>query len=156
MLGSGAGRRTPSGVSPKSRGAESPPLTCWLDAAQDVVGLLGCERTLVGHVQLFIHQHSQVLLGRVAFNPVIPQPVLIPGVALTLMQDLALGLVDPHDVHTGPLLQLVQVLLDGIPSFWCVNCTTQLGVICKRAEGALNLAKSLMKMLNSSGPSTDP
>jgi len=56
----------------------------------------------------------------------------------------------------GPLLKLVQVPLDGIPSFWCVNCTTQLGVICKLAEGALGLTKSLMKMLNSAGPSKDP
>ncbi|KAK4816284.1 hypothetical protein QYF61_014582 [Mycteria americana] len=28
-----------------------------LDAAQDTVGLLGCERTLPAHVQLFIHQY---------------------------------------------------------------------------------------------------
>jgi len=72
------------------------------------------------------------------------------------MQDLALGLVESHEVHTGPLLELVLVPLDGIPSFWCVNCTTQLAVICKLAEGALKLAKSLMKMLNSTSPSTDP
>jgi len=61
-------------------------------------------------------------------------------VALTQLQDLALGLVELHVVHTGPLLELVQVPLDGIPSFWLVNCTTQLGVICKPAEGALDLA----------------
>jgi len=72
------------------------------------------------------------------------------------MQDLALGLVEPHEVHTGPLFRLVQVPLDGILSCWCVSCTTQLGVICKLGEGALNLAKSLMKMLNSIGPSIDP
>ncbi|KAJ7395165.1 hypothetical protein BTVI_157294 [Pitangus sulphuratus] len=34
--------------------------------------------------------------------------------------------------------ELVQVPLDGIPSFRCVNCTTQPGVICKLAEGALD------------------
>jgi len=68
---------------------------------------------------------------------------------------LALPLVEPHEVHTGPALQLVQVPLDGTPSFWCV-CTTQLGVICKLAEGALNLVMSLMKILNSTGPSMDP
>jgi len=72
------------------------------------------------------------------------------------MQDLALSLVEPHEVHTGPFLELVQVPLDGIPSFWCVSCTTQLGVVCKLAEGALDLTKSLMKMLNSTGPRTDP
>ena len=39
-----------------------------------------------------------------------PQSVLIAGVALTHMKDLALHLVEPHEVHTGPLLELVQVL----------------------------------------------
>ena len=38
----------------------------------------------------------------------------------------------------GPFLKLVQVPLDGIPSFCCINCTTQLSVICKLAEGALD------------------
>jgi len=37
------------------------------------------------------------------------------GVALTQMQDPALDLVEPHKVHTGPFLKLVQVPLDGIP-----------------------------------------
>ncbi|KAK4831029.1 LOW QUALITY PROTEIN: hypothetical protein QYF61_014917 [Mycteria americana] len=106
------------------------------DAAQDTVGFLGCECTLSAHVQLFIHQYPQVLLHRAALNPFIPQPVLIPGVAPT--QDPALGLVEPHEVPMGPLLQLVQVPLDGIPSLRRVNHTTQLGVICKLAEGALN------------------
>jgi len=44
----------------------------------------------------------------------------------------------------GPSLRLVQVLLDGIPSSWCVNCTTQLGVICKLAEGALHLSDEVI------------
>ncbi|KAK4822266.1 hypothetical protein QYF61_012105 [Mycteria americana] len=48
--------------------------------------------------------------------PSSPKPVLIPGVALTHVQDLALGLVEPHEVHMGPLLELVQVPLDGILS----------------------------------------
>jgi len=77
------------------------------------------------------------------------------GVAPTHMQDLALGLVESRKVHTGLFLELVQVPLDGIRSFWHVNCTIQLGVICKLAEGALDLTKSLMKMLNSTGPSMD-
>ncbi|KAK4823530.1 hypothetical protein QYF61_003039 [Mycteria americana] len=95
-----------------------------LDAAQGTVGILGCEHTLPAHVQLFIHQY--------------PQPILIVGLALTQVQDPALGLVEPHEVHTGPLLKLVQVPLNGIPSLRRVNCTTQLGVICKPAECALD------------------
>jgi len=52
----------------------------------------------------------------------------------------------------GPFLKLVQVPLDGIPPLRCVDRTTQLGVISKLAEGALDpLSVSLMKMLNSAG-----
>jgi len=125
-------------------------------AAQEMAGLLGWERTLLGHVQLFINRSPQVLLSRAVLNPFIPQPVLIPGVALTQVRDPALGLFERHEVHTGPLLELVQVPLDGILSLWRVSCTPQLGVICKLAEGALNVTKSLMKMLNSTCPSMDP
>ncbi|KAK4826723.1 LOW QUALITY PROTEIN: hypothetical protein QYF61_010976 [Mycteria americana] len=113
-----------------------------LDAAQDTAGLLGCERTLLGHVQLFIHQYPKVLLRRAALDHIIPQPVLKPRIAPT--QDPALGLAEPHEVHPGPLLQLVQVALDDIPSFWRVSCTTQLGVICKLAEGALNITVNVI------------
>jgi len=38
-----------------------------------------------------------------------PQPVLIPGAALTQVQDLMFGLVEPHEVHMGLILQLAQV-----------------------------------------------
>jgi len=54
------------------------------------------------------------------------------------VQDPAFGLVELHDVHIGPVPKLVQVPLDVIPSFWCVNHTIQLGVICRLAEGALD------------------
>lgn len=37
-----------------------------------------------------------------------------------------------------PLFEHVQVHLDGIPSFYCIKCTTQLGIIGKLAEDALN------------------
>ncbi|KAK4820330.1 hypothetical protein QYF61_023563 [Mycteria americana] len=81
---------------------------------------------------------SSTSTPKAALNHIIPQPVLIPGIAPSQVQDLALGLVEPHEVHTGSLLELIQVPLDGIPSFWRVSCTTQLGVICKLAEGALD------------------
>ena len=126
------------------------------DAAQDTVGLLGCKHTLVTCVQLCIHQYPQVLLSRVALNPFIPQPVLIAGVAPTQMQDLGPGLVEPREADTDQPLHVFQVPLDGILSFWLVNCITQLGAISRLAEGALNLTKSLVKILNSISPSTDP
>ncbi|KAK4828837.1 hypothetical protein QYF61_000894 [Mycteria americana] len=53
------------------------------DAAQDMVGLLGCERTLSAHVQLFVHLCPQVLFRRAALDHIIPQPVLKPRIAPT-------------------------------------------------------------------------
>ena len=38
----------------------------------------------------------------------------------------------------GPLLLPVQVLLNAFPSFQGTDCTTQLGVLCKLDEGALD------------------
>ncbi|KAK4826033.1 hypothetical protein QYF61_003854 [Mycteria americana] len=67
------------------------------------------------------------------------QPVLVLGIALTPLQDFALGLVELHEVHMGPPLKSVKAPLDGITSPQCVDRTTQLGVIGKLAEGALNL-----------------
>jgi len=66
------------------------------------------------------------------------QSVHIPGVALTRVQHIALGLVDPSWVYLDPTFKLVKVPLDGIPSICCINCTTQLGVVFKFAEGALD------------------
>ena len=103
-----------------------------------MIVLLGCKCTLSAHVQLFIHQYPQVLLGRTGLNPFIPQPVLIVGFAPTQMQDLALGIVELHEVHTGPPLKPVWVPLDVILSFRHVNGTTQLDVTYKLAKGALS------------------
>ena len=58
-------------------------------------------------------------------------PVLIAGFAPTQMQNLALGLVELHEVHTGPLLELVQV-----PQ--ACQLHTHLGVICKLADDAFD------------------
>ena len=62
----------------------------------------------MAYIQLFIHQYTQVLLGRAALNPFIPQPVLVSGVAPTQVQDPTLGPVEPHEVHTGPFLNLLR------------------------------------------------
>jgi len=82
--------------------------------------------------------YPQVLLGRTALNHFIPQPVLIPGVALTQVQDTTFDHVEPHEVHTGSLPEPVKIPLDGIPSLRRVECSMQLGVVNKFAEGALN------------------
>lgn len=57
--------------------------------------------------------------------PLITQSVLVFGIALTQVQDLALGRIELHEVPTGYSLKP----LDDIPSLQQVNCTTQLSVI---------------------------
>jgi len=69
-----------------------------------------------------------------------PQPVLILGIAPTHVQDPALALDEPHEVHMGPLVELVQVPLDGVLSLGRVDCTTRLGVICRLVESAIDPA----------------
>jgi len=59
------------------------------------------------------------------------------------MQDLALDLVEPHEVHTGPPLKLVKVPLEDIPYLQHFDNT-----IYEPAECALNPALLLMKILN--------
>ncbi|KAJ7418070.1 hypothetical protein BTVI_30587 [Pitangus sulphuratus] len=54
------------------------------------------------------------------------------------LRELILPLYSALEVPKDPLLELVQVSLDGIPSFRCVNHTTQLGVTCKFADSTLS------------------
>jgi len=84
------------------------------------------------------NQYPHILFLRAALNPSFAQPVFVLGIAPTQVQDLALGLVELHEVHTGPPLKPVRVPLDGMPSLQRVDHTTHLGVISKFAEGALN------------------
>lgn len=51
----------------------------------------------------------------------------------------ALVLVESHEGDLDPLTELVQVPQDGILSFCCVSCTTELCIIYKSAEGSLDL-----------------
>jgi len=88
------------------------------DAAQDMVGLLGCKGTLLCHTELLVNQHPHVLLSRAALNPFSAQPVFVFGIAQTHVQDFALGLVELPDVCTGPHLKPVKVPLDGISLFY--------------------------------------
>jgi len=116
------------------------------DAAQDTVGCLGCERTLLAHVQLFIQQYPRVL-GMAAFNPFVSQPVLITGVASTHVQDLTLGL-------SGSYRPISQVCPG--PCGWhrvLLVCQLHHSAWCQSADllkvHLILLSKSLMKMLNS-------
>ncbi|KAK4816774.1 hypothetical protein QYF61_022772 [Mycteria americana] len=73
-----------------------------------------------------------------AFQPLFPKPVALHGVAVAQVQDLALGRVKPHTIGLGPSIQPVQVPLQSLPTLQQINTPTQLGVICKLTEGALD------------------
>ncbi|KAK4816158.1 hypothetical protein QYF61_011540 [Mycteria americana] len=73
-----------------------------------------------------------------AFQPLFPKPVALHGVVVTQVQDLALGLVKPHTIDLSPSIQPVQVPLQSLPALKQINTPTQLGVVCKLSEGALD------------------
>lgn len=99
---------------------------------------LGCKFTLLLHVEFLVNQHLQVLLIGAAFNQFSAQTVSLLEIALAQMQDLVRGLVEPHTVHIGPAIKPVWVLLCSNLPLQHVNCTTQLGVVLKLVQVALN------------------
>ncbi|KAK4817646.1 hypothetical protein QYF61_023236 [Mycteria americana] len=108
------------------------------DTSQDAIGFLGHLGTMLAHIQPAVNQHPQVLFCLAAFQPLFPKPVALHGVAVAQVQDLALGLVEPHTIDLSPSIQPVQVPLQSLPTLKQINTPTQLGVNCKRTEGALN------------------
>jgi len=57
---------------------------------------------------------------------------------VTEVQEPALGLVETHTIGLGPSIQPVQIPLQSLPTLEQIDTPTQLGVICKLTEGALN------------------
>ncbi|KAK4830233.1 hypothetical protein QYF61_009300 [Mycteria americana] len=80
------------------------------DTSQDAIGFLGHLGTLLAHIQAAVNQHPQVLLCWSAFQPLFPQPVALHGVAVA----------------------------QSLPTLQQINTPTQLGVVCKLTEGALD------------------
>ena len=76
--------------------------------------------------------------GQGCSGSVHPQPGVIPGTALTLVQHLEPGLAELHVFPMDLFIEPVQVPLDVILSFRCIYITSQLNIICKFAERALN------------------
>ncbi|KAK4809582.1 hypothetical protein QYF61_025025 [Mycteria americana] len=108
------------------------------DTSQDAIGFLGHLGTLLAHIQVAVNQHPQVLLCWVAFQPLLPKSVVLHGVVVAQVQDLARGLVESHTIGLGPSIQPVQIPLQSLPTLNQNNTPAQLGVICKLTEGALD------------------
>ena len=93
----------------------------------------GC--TLLGHVQLFVPQHPQILLLRAALHPFHPPACADTGDCPDSgAGPLHLALLNFMRFTWAPFLQIVQVPLDGISSLRWVNRTTQRGVICSACK----------------------
>ncbi|KAK4823942.1 hypothetical protein QYF61_008328 [Mycteria americana] len=108
------------------------------ETSQGAIGFLGHLGTLLAHIQPAVNQHSQDFFHQAAFQPLFPKPVALHGVVVTQVQDPALGLVESHTIGLGSLIQPVQIPLQSLPTLKQINTPTQLGVICKLTEGALN------------------
>ena len=99
-----------------------------------MVGFLGCKHTLLGHVEHDTPKYcSSGLLS--IHSP--PSLYLCLGLPQPICRTLHLALLR-FEVLTGPPLKSVQVHLDGIPSLQHVKYTTQLGVVSKLPESALD------------------
>ncbi|KAK4827693.1 LOW QUALITY PROTEIN: hypothetical protein QYF61_020827 [Mycteria americana] len=126
------------------------------DTSQDAVGFLGHLGTLPAHVQPAVNQHPQVLLCQAAFQPLFPKPVVLHGVVVTQVQDLALGLVEPHTIDPGPSIQPVWVSLTFLPSSRLTlphNLVSSANLL--RAY-LIPSSRSLIKIFNSTASNTEP
>jgi len=106
--------------------------------SQDAVGLLGHLGTLLAHGQPAVSQHPKIFFHWAALQPLFPKPVALCGVVVTQVEDLALGLVEPHIADLSPSIQPIQIPPQGLPTLKQTDTAAQLGVICKLIEGALN------------------
>ncbi|RMC03520.1 hypothetical protein DUI87_20719 [Hirundo rustica rustica] len=77
------------------------------------------------------HQHHQVPFCLGTVQPHRPQPIMLQGVIVAKIQDLALVLIKHHLNGFHLSIQSFQVSLQSPPSFQQINTRSQLTVICK-------------------------
>ncbi|KAF4795923.1 hypothetical protein TURU_088863 [Turdus rufiventris] len=134
----------------QSRGAE-PPNPVGHAAFDTVFCFLSCSCTLPALVELIISLNP---LLRAALNLFSAQSVLVSAIAPNHLQDLALDVVELDEACTEARLKAAP--LDGIPFLWH-DCTTQLGVISKLDEGALDpTVHVISKDIKQCQSATDP
>ena len=67
------------------------------------------------------------------------------------VQDPALGLIEANASGLSPTIQPVQIVLQGLPIARQVDTSSQLGVICKLTESALNPLIQIINILDRMG-----
>ena len=92
-----------------------------------------------------------------ALNPFSTKSIFGLRIAPTHMQDLVLGLVEPHEVRTGPPLKPVKVtLMPSLPSS-VSNAPYRLVWLANLLRvRSIPLSMSPTKMFSNAGPYTDP
>lgn len=102
------------------------------DTGKDRIGFLVCKSPLPGLVKFLLHhQPNSYSLGLFSLSDHL-------GISLNQLQDFIYGLVSLPRAHMGPPLKPVQVPLGGMPFIQYASCTTQLGVVSRLPEAALD------------------
>lgn len=123
-----------------------------LDTSQCTLGFLGCTHILPDHIQLFTHQHPQVLLHK-AYHVACVHAWDCPHPDARPCNWPCWIMWGSH----GPASKSVKIPLDGTPSPQHVEHRNQLGFASKLGWGCTTfpLPESLTKMLDSANPNTD-
>jgi len=114
------------------------------NAAHDAFGLLWCTGSWSNRTTRSFS--AQPLSSWLAWGG------MVPGVTPLHVQDFTFPFAELCEVPVSPFLQPVQVSLDDSTPTWCINCSSQLCVISQLAQDSIALSRSLMKMLNGTGP----
>jgi len=77
----------------------------------DAIGLLGHLGTLLAHVQSSVNQYIHVHFLYTAFQPLCPKPVALPGIVVTKMQYVALGLNELNPASLNLSMQPLSIFL---------------------------------------------
>ncbi|GAB0208543.1 macrophage immunometabolism regulator [Grus japonensis] len=94
--------------------------------------------TLLTPTEPAANQHPQIPFCRAALQPLLSQSMLVSGITPSQVLNLAFVLVKFHAIDDCPMLQSIQIPLQGPSSLERVNSTSQFSIVSKLANGAFN------------------
>lgn len=93
------------------------------------MGGSGQQKHNAGSYPLFHQPRASTFLPRAALNSFIPQSVLVLGIASIQLKDLALYLIEFHEIFVDPLLMPARVTLEGMMSPPSSKLTASLSLV---------------------------